>query len=165
MTAHRDLTGADLHEPKGIELAQTSTVYVSDGLGTGGWKLIGTEEIDTEQVKNVNRYKVVYRMDNIENASVHYLPITDDSILLRVTGVISGPLTGAPSNVELKNSGLLSMGIFNADYLDSTAGTMFTMFPTQNASFPDTSFLSLHCDGNGTGTNVSLTLVFDFAYG
>lgn len=162
MTAHRDLTGADLHEPKGIELAQTGTSYISNGLGSGTWKLIGEDEIDTESIKNVNTYKVTYRIDNIENPSTHFLPVSDNSTLLRVTGVINGPLTGAPSNIELKNGGLLSMGVFNVDYLNSAAGTMYTMFPTANAVLPDTSFITLTNDGNATGTNVSLTLVFDF---
>lgn len=37
MTAHRDLSGAELHEPKGIEDASTGQVYVADGSGAGTW--------------------------------------------------------------------------------------------------------------------------------
>jgi microcystin-dependent protein len=40
MTAHRDLTGSDLHEPKGIEDAAADQVYVADGSGTGVWTSI-----------------------------------------------------------------------------------------------------------------------------
>lgn len=34
---HKSLTGSDLHEPKGIELAAAGQVYVADGAGSGSW--------------------------------------------------------------------------------------------------------------------------------
>ncbi len=40
--AHASLTGAELHEPKGITGAASGTVYVSNGAGTGAWANIGT---------------------------------------------------------------------------------------------------------------------------
>lgn len=36
-TYHRDLTGADLHEPKGIDTASLGEMYVADGAGSGSW--------------------------------------------------------------------------------------------------------------------------------
>lgn len=36
-TVHRNLTGADLHEPKGADTALAGRVYVSDGAGSGSW--------------------------------------------------------------------------------------------------------------------------------
>lgn len=35
--SHATLTGAELHEPKGIATASTKTVYVADGAGSGSW--------------------------------------------------------------------------------------------------------------------------------
>ena len=37
MSLHKDLTGADLHEPKGIDSAASGDVYVADGAGSGVW--------------------------------------------------------------------------------------------------------------------------------
>lgn len=37
MSVHKDLTGADLHEPKGADTATAGKVYVSDGAGSGVW--------------------------------------------------------------------------------------------------------------------------------
>jgi len=34
---HRDLTGADLHEPKGVASAAADSVYAADGAGSGAW--------------------------------------------------------------------------------------------------------------------------------
>lgn len=36
-TVHKNLTGADLHEPKGADTALVNQVYVSDGAGSGSW--------------------------------------------------------------------------------------------------------------------------------
>lgn len=36
-TIHKNLTGADLHEPKGAAAATSGQVYVSDGAGSGVW--------------------------------------------------------------------------------------------------------------------------------
>lgn len=38
-TIHKNLTGADLHEPKGADTASAGKVYVSDGAGSGTWVL------------------------------------------------------------------------------------------------------------------------------
>lgn len=35
--AHKDLTGAALHEPKGVDAAGSGTVYTADGAGSGNW--------------------------------------------------------------------------------------------------------------------------------
>lgn len=36
--AHANLTGANLHEPKGASSAVADSFYVADGAGTGNWK-------------------------------------------------------------------------------------------------------------------------------
>lgn len=40
MPAHRDLTGSDLHEPKGAANAPAGTVYTANGSGSGSWQPI-----------------------------------------------------------------------------------------------------------------------------
>lgn len=35
---HNNLTDPFLHEPKGVASAQTGSIYVSDGIGSGQWK-------------------------------------------------------------------------------------------------------------------------------
>jgi hypothetical protein len=34
---HKNIIEADLHEPKGVSLANSKTVYVADGAGSGAW--------------------------------------------------------------------------------------------------------------------------------
>jgi len=40
MAKHSELTGNNLHEPKGVATAAANTVYVADGAGTGSWTTI-----------------------------------------------------------------------------------------------------------------------------
>lgn len=40
--AHAALTGASLHEPKGVASADVGTVYVADGAGSGSWTILAT---------------------------------------------------------------------------------------------------------------------------
>lgn len=37
MALHKDLTGLDLHEPKGADAAVSGAVYTADGAGSGDW--------------------------------------------------------------------------------------------------------------------------------
>lgn len=40
MSLHKDMTGADLHEPKGVASATSGQVYQADGLGSGTWSTL-----------------------------------------------------------------------------------------------------------------------------
>lgn len=43
--AHASLTGANLHEPKGVAGASAGEVYVADGGGSGAWDTLGASSI------------------------------------------------------------------------------------------------------------------------
>lgn len=50
---HANLTGADLHEPKGVASATANTVYKANGSGTGSWiKLTDTDLNYSDKTKN-----------------------------------------------------------------------------------------------------------------
>lgn len=48
---HNQLTGADLHEPKGVATATVGQVYIADGAGSGDWTDLGQW---TRVVKSAN---------------------------------------------------------------------------------------------------------------
>src|SRR5690554_4379377 len=43
---HRDIPESELHEPKGVSAADSGTVYLADGVGSGSWSKIGTANIE-----------------------------------------------------------------------------------------------------------------------
>lgn len=50
MVAHSALTGADLHEPKGVAGAGSDTVYIANGSGSGSWAKVDTDVLDLTSV-------------------------------------------------------------------------------------------------------------------
>lgn len=44
--AHKNLTGSDLHEPKGVDVATANKVYVSDGAGSGVWQKVDRNQLE-----------------------------------------------------------------------------------------------------------------------
>jgi hypothetical protein len=44
-TQHSALTGADVHEPKGVDAASIGTLYVADGAGSGSWVVLDFSDI------------------------------------------------------------------------------------------------------------------------
>ena len=43
MPEHSALTGASLHEPKGVATAASGEVYIADGSGSGAWTALNTD--------------------------------------------------------------------------------------------------------------------------
>lgn len=50
MVDHASLTGAALHEPKGVENATAGDVYVADGVGSGAWDILDYTSLPTGTV-------------------------------------------------------------------------------------------------------------------
>ena len=44
---HKTLTDPDLHEPKGVASASANYVYAANGTGSGNWKLVDANMLDT----------------------------------------------------------------------------------------------------------------------
>lgn len=42
---HKNLTGSDLHEPKGVAAAAVDKIYVSDGAGSGAWQKLTASQL------------------------------------------------------------------------------------------------------------------------
>lgn len=55
---HSLLTGADLHEPKGISTASLGEVYIANGAGSGAWDALTIAEVDVSAITNGNLIKV-----------------------------------------------------------------------------------------------------------
>ena len=53
---HKSLTGSDLHEPKGVELAAPGQVYVSNGAGSGSW-----QTVDVQAAWSTGDVKLTYK--------------------------------------------------------------------------------------------------------
>lgn len=45
MPLHKNLTGTELHEPKGVDAASTDEVYIADGVGSGAWAAMAAAKV------------------------------------------------------------------------------------------------------------------------
>lgn len=56
---HRLLTGADLHEPKGVDAASSGQVYTANGAGSGTWAKLTIANVNVTAITNGDIVKVV----------------------------------------------------------------------------------------------------------
>ena len=55
---HKLLTGADLHEPKGVASASSGQVYVANGTGSGSWGKLTIANVNVTAITNGDIIKV-----------------------------------------------------------------------------------------------------------
>lgn len=110
MPAHKDLTGSDLHEPKGVATAAAGTVYTANGNGSGSWQPIVIPEPPTPNilVESNTQLPVSAKGSTIvsDGANWPVVPIGEEGQVLTVsesttTGVEwkTLPTASAPSSI------------------------------------------------------------------
>jgi hypothetical protein len=162
MTQHKDLTGADLHEPKGVTGAPSGSVYVSNGSGSGTWKKVGSTELDTANVPALNtRVQSVYH-PNIRTANkAAYSNVQLPGTLIRVAGIIDGSPTEDVTLTITKNGTVNVGSILIAT--GSAEGSQFTQNINPNVTFAQGDFIKVLATGGAGGTlTVAVSLQFVF---
>ena len=158
MALHKDLTGADLHEPKGVASASVDTVYVADGSGSGVWKKIETDSLDTSSVLNANKSLLSILFIDIGTAGSQYLVIPKNATLTKIW--VTPQVATATSNTVLtiRNDAGTSMGTITVT-TGAAAGSIFSLTPASNNTFTAGQKLQIETDGGTSSTsNASFTL-------
>ena len=146
MPLHSALTGADLHEPKGVAAAAAGKVYLSDGLGSGSWV--------------VPPYTLTTRLDDVSTASTVYIPIPFAGTVTKVVTVLEGSLTTANATVTVKNAAGSSMGTLTITQSGSAAGDIDTLTPVSNNTVTNDSRISIETDGASDTTRKLFVTVY-----
>ena len=146
MPLHSALTGADLHEPKGVAAAAAGKVYLSDGLGSGSWV--------------VPPYTLTTRLDDVSTASTVYIPIPFAGTVTKVVTVLEGSLTTANATVTVKNAAGSSMGTLTITQSGSAAGDIDTLSPVSNNTVTNDSRISVETDGASDTTRKLFVTVY-----
>jgi hypothetical protein len=160
MVAHRDLTGADLHEPKGTATAPNHAVYVANGAGSGAWALIGPNSF-ASTVKNVNKFFLTVVIPDISTANAILLPLQRNATLVQAIGVLSGAITVANAVVTLSRNGTDIMGTFTVTHSGSAEGDTYTITSPTFAAVDAGDYVKISTNGASTGTR-SFTVVLEF---
>ena len=114
---HKDITGSDNHEPKGVESASSGEVYVADGAGSGSW----------EPNTLSSKYVLTARFDDISTASSIYTVAPFAGNITAIYVVLNGAITVANSAVTVEIAGVPVVGLsVTVAYSGSAAGSIFS---------------------------------------
>lgn len=164
-TLHSQITGAQNHEPKGVESATSGQVYRADGLGSGSWTSVPASEVtvtDPNLVITATNVEdalfELYQTSNliegqftdVSNVETILLPIPFDCTVIQIKMILSGSITVANSTVTVTRSDGAAMGTQVIAYSGSAEGTAFTFVPTGNEAFTGHSYIKLVSDGGST---------------
>ena len=164
MVAHADLTGANIHEPKGADTASADTLYIADGLGSGTWDKIGADQIDTTTILNLNKFSLAVTFPDIGASSSIYVPIPVDCTLTKVTCAIQGLIAGSNTVLTVANYAGTTIGTVTIAYSGSAAGDIDTLAAVSNNDFVANTYLKISSDGATSTTSVPAIITLDFTY-
>jgi hypothetical protein len=158
MALHKDLTGADLHESKGVASASVNTVYVANGAGSGTWKKVPSAGIDGTSVLNVNRQFLSFMFPDIGTAGSRYLPLPRACSITKITVALQSATATTATVLTFRNDAGTSMGTLSIG-AGALAGAVGTLTPASNNTFSADTKLQVDTDGGTTNTPaVEITL-------
>ncbi len=163
MVAHADLTGADLHEPKGVSTAAANTHYAASGAGSGTWQKLTASEIDTTSVFNTNIFFLTVRIPDIGTASSVYVPIPVNCTLTRVVTAVQAAPATTDTILTIANYALTTIGTITIAFSGSAAGDIDTLTATTNNTFLADTFLKITTDG-GASNAVEAIVTLKFTW-
>lgn len=114
---HKNLSGAEVHEPKGIATAADGTVYTANGSGSGTWRS------PTSDIVGLNEYSLTETLDDISAVSSRvYFRIPVKSEMINLSAVLNGAITLADSILSIYINGILFGDSLTVPFATSGAG-------------------------------------------
>lgn len=156
--SHKDLTGADVHEPKGAASAASGTVYVSNGSGSGSWITIAALTGAVGEVKAFTTFAVPSGFLELDGSEI------DRTTYSNLFNIVSLQQTGSRTNGSPTISGLSSTSnVFPGQYIGgsgiplgatvfSTTVNTITMSVNATSTGSSNVIASIYPLGNGTTT-------------
>jgi hypothetical protein len=143
---HADLTGSQLHEPKGADTASDGDVYVADGAGSGDWI-----NLLDEGVQNLNLYTLEQRFDDLATASSIYFRVPYKSSLLAMNAILYGAVD-ADTTLTITIGGVLFGEDLEIVAAGTGAGQIRTLTTTIVNSIPAGTLVQITSDGAATAS-------------
>lgn len=162
MALHKNLTGSDLHEPKGQATAAANTVYVADGAGSGTHQKITTDSLDLTDMESPNTVYLTAVLSDVSTASFVLVPAPGNCTFVSATSVLGGTISGANSAVSFTRNDGSSFGTaMTVAYSGSAEGDVDTFTATLNTTVTSPGYVKVATDGASTGA-VPLYLLLKF---
>ena len=150
MPHHNTLTGADLHEPKGVESASAKTVYVANGSGSGAWTKQAAVDVTVSDPQSVftgnnvedalyELYQGVFLIEgsipDVSNIDKLLLPIPFSCEVLSLKMILADAISVADTVITVTRSDGAAMGTQTIVASGSAEGNSYTFTPTGNETF------------------------------
>jgi len=159
MANHADLTGAELHENKGVAAATDDFVATAASSATV-WKKITTDNIDTTDIFGLNTIVVTCEIPDISTASKTWVVMPFAVSVTTIYTVIDAAITAADATLTARNHSGGSMGTITITQSGSAAGDVDSLTPVSNNTFAAGEHFTIETDGGSTTTSKAIvTLV------
>lgn len=169
-TLHSTITGADNHEPKGVESAVADRVYVSDGVGSGTWTQLpaasslvsdpnsvftGTDVESVLYELYQTRNLIEGSFTDVSNVETVLMPIPFGCTVESIKMILASSINTADSTVVVTRSDGAAMGSQVITFAGSAEGTSFTFVPSGNNIFTNGvhNYIKLVSDGGSSGAS------------
>lgn len=153
MPLHKDLTGSELHEPKGADTAASNTTYFSDGAASGTWRKITEADLDSTSIQSPNTVYLTAVIPDVSTASSVLIPVIDGLTFVSARLTLGGAITVANASVSFTRNDSSSFGsAVTITQSGSAEGTSFSFTPTVNQDISDLGYVKIATDGGSTGT-------------
>lgn len=142
---HSDLTGDQLHEPKGVEVAAAGQVYVADGVGSGAWENV------LDSINNRNQYAMEQRFDDLATAGSIYFNAPFKSEINRLNIILYG-VVDADTLITIYLNGVLFADSLTVVAAGSAAGQVKSLSVTTPHTINANTVIQITSDGAATGS-------------
>ena len=160
---HKDLTGASLHEPKGVASASAHNVYVANGSGSGTWEKVDKDAINTSSIKNLNKIYLTYTIPDISTSGSHFVvtPIAGD--INKIYSTINNAITSANCGLTFEIGGTaVTNGAITIAHSGSAAGTVDSSTPSGQKTLTAGQAIEIITDGaSSTACRATITFELD----
>lgn len=151
MPLHKDLTGANLHEPKGVAAASSNSAYFADGSGSGSWRKISADDLGSSIEANTIYMGTV--LADVSTASFVLVPVPENMTLISALMVLGDSITDSDAEVSFTRNDSSSMGpSVTIEYSGSDEGTSFPFTSTTNSLVSSGGYVKVATDGASTGS-------------
>lgn len=153
MTIHKNLSDAELHEPKGAATAASGTVYISDGAGSGTWIKLPLSSLDLTSTQNPNTVYVSAVLTDVSTASSILVPAPENCTFVSARFYLGGAITVADSILTLtRNDGSSFGSTVTITQAASAEGTSFSFTASLNQTITSPGYVKIATDGGSTTT-------------
>ena len=146
-TAHSTLTGADLHEPKGVASANADEIYIANGAGSGTWTAAD------------NSIYLTLELDDISTASSTWLPSPCTGTIASIQTILHGAISASDATITAEINGtLVTSSSITVAQSGSAAGDVDSSTPSAANTLAVGDKIEVITDGGST-TAARLTIV------